>query len=286
MNSVSLRSLGRQARNAAQSLNLYAPPGHFYSPSTSRLDRQRQGTWDSERSDSLPGIDLNLIGQSQLVPELARAALTFQPRRWSLHNNTMFGSIDALVLHAWLSVTRPNRIIEIGSGFSTAVMLDAADSIGTTRDITCIEPYPERLNSLLKGSDNLTLRESPVQDVDPAKFQELQAGDLLFIDSTHVAKPGSDVLYLMLEILPTLQAGVSVHVHDIFWPLSYRQDWLVEGRDWTEAYLLRALLTDSQVWRIEWFSDFIWQTQPELARKILPATLSDRPGSIFLRRAA
>jgi predicted O-methyltransferase YrrM len=247
-------------------------------------DRRRQGLWDSAPAASdLPGIDTNATEQLELARQLAAVQPTFTPRRWNeSDSNAMFGEIDARVLFAVIALLQPPRIVEVGSGYSTAVMLDAADAMSSAPAITCIEPYPERLQSLLRPEDSVELLAEPVQDVPPETFTSLAAGDLLFIDSTHVAKPGSDVLWIYLDVLPRLPAGVIVHIHDIFWPFSYRQEWLDQGRDWTEAYFLRALLTDSPSWEILLFNDWLWTQHPDVAETIAPAT--DRPGSIYLRR--
>jgi predicted O-methyltransferase YrrM len=275
-----LKAMARRARNAARSTGLYSPPGHYYSPSTSADDRRRQLAWDLE--PSIPGVDVNEEAQLALAGRIAATGPLVHSRWNDTSANAMFGHIDASLLQGILTVCRPQRIIEVGSGFSTAVMLDTADHAGTTKDITCIEPYAQRLRSTLRTGDDITIIERPVQDVPVNVFTDLRDGDLLFIDSTHVAKSGSDVLYLYLEVLPRLAHGVVVHAHDIFWPFSYREEWLVEGRDWTEAYLLRALLTDTDRWRVELFADWLYGQHPQEAAAIAPA--SDRPGSIYLRR--
>ena len=157
----------------------------------------------------------------------------------------MFGHADAALYRAILSYLRPSRIIEVGSGFSTAVALDEADANPGLAglEITCVEPYPQRLLALLRSSDHVTLLRCPVQDVPLEAFDKLGAGDILFIDSSHVAKAGSDVTWLLLRVLPRLVPGVAVHLHDIFWPFTYRADWLEERRDWNEAYFLHAFLS-------------------------------------------
>jgi predicted O-methyltransferase YrrM len=275
-----LRQYARQLRNASRARQLYTPPGHYYSPSTNHEDRRRQVAWDQ---DSLvPGVDLRESAQLDLARRIAEVGPLTSSRWNDSSTNHMFGRIDGTVLQGVLTVLQPAHVVEIGSGFSTAVMLDTADYAGTTRSITCVEPYPQRLKSLLRPGDNILLLERPVQDVPLKTFTDLGESDLLFIDSTHVAKSGSDVVYLYLEVLPRLPPGVLVHVHDIFWPFSYRAEWLEEGRDWTEAYLLRALLTDSSRWQVELFSDWLWLKHPEVACSIAPGT--DRPGSIYLRR--
>jgi predicted O-methyltransferase YrrM len=275
-----LRRFTDQARKAIRARHLYKPSGHFYSPSTNHDDRRRQVEWD--RDSLVPGVDLRESAQLDLARRIAEVGPLATSRWNESPANRMFGRIDGTVLQGMLIDIQPLRVVEIGSGFSTAVMLDTADRAGTTRSITCVEPYPQRLRSLLRPGDDIVLLERPVQDVPLETFTELGPGDLLFIDSTHVAKSGSDVLYLYLEVLPRLPPGVLVHVHDIFWPFSYRAEWLDQGRDWTEAYLLRALLTDSPRWQIELFNDWLWLKHSDVAGTIAPGT--DRPGSIYLRR--
>ena len=197
--------LGRfkdQARKAVRARHLYKPSGHFYSPSTNDEDRHRQAEWD--RDSTVPGVDLRESAQLDLARRIADVGPLAISRWNDSPANRMFGRIDGTVLQGVLVALRPPRIVEVGSGFSTAVMLDTADRAGTTRSITCVEPYPQRLRSLLRPDDDVVLVERPVQDVPLETFTELGEGDLLFIDSTHVAKSGSDVLYLYLEVLPRL----------------------------------------------------------------------------------
>jgi hypothetical protein len=135
----------------------------------------------------------------------------------------------------------------------------------------------------MKESDHkkLTLLPKPVQDVPIDVYSQLTSGDILFIDSTHVVKAGSDVNWLFLHVLPQLAPGVVVHVHDVFWPFEYSTAWLTEHRDWTEDYLLHAFLIGNSSWEIMLFSSWLWHRHPEL----VPAHLVDQePGSIWLRR--
>jgi hypothetical protein len=147
--------------------------------------------------------------------------------------------------------------------------------------VTCIEPNPDRLLGLLQQSDLVEVIAAPVQNVPLATFTSLESGDVLFIDSTHVAKAGSDVVWLFLHVLPRLASGVMVHVHDVFWPFEYPSEWLREGRDWNEDYLLNAFLCHNDAWRIELFSSWLWQHRPELVPLDLRA---QKPGSFWLRR--
>jgi hypothetical protein len=262
-----------RAIRAALSQPPYVAPGHFYSPLTSREDIERALSWKPEA----PGIDLNGDAQLALAGELASTLGELLPGpRWSGGpDNRMFGAADASVYRAMLSWLRPQRIIECGSGYSTAIALDEGYRV------TCIEPYPDRLLSLVRRGDPVTLLRQPVQDVPLSLYEELGAGDILFIDSTHIVKAGSDVCWLLLHVLPHLKPGVVVHLHDIFWPFEYPTAWLREHRDWTEDYLLHAFLSGNTSWEILWFSSWIWRCQPEVIPEHLRA---EDPGSIWLRK--
>jgi predicted O-methyltransferase YrrM len=260
----------------------YVAPGHFYSPLTTTADRGRALSWTG-----VPGVDLAEQRQLALATQL-RPLLTqplpgprYQPR------NSMYGQADAAVYRAMLTHLRPGRVLEVGSGYSTAVALDEADANPGLSDlkITCIEPFPDRLLALLRSSDHgrLSLLREPVQDVGLDAFAQLAPGDVLFIDSTHVAKAGSDVIWLLLHVLPTLASGVIVHIHDIFWPFEYPARWLQEGRDWTEAYLLHAFLAGNTGWEVLFFASWFWQHHPGLIPQSLAA---GQPGAIWLRKVA
>jgi predicted O-methyltransferase YrrM len=258
----------------------YAAPGHFYSPLTAASDVSRALDWTGA-----PGVDLAADRQLALAQRLAPLLAEPMPGPRYSPGNRMFGPADAAVYRAMLAYLRPGRLIEVGSGYSTAVALDEADAnpgLGGL-EITCIEPYPERLHQLLTGADHqrLAVLRRPVQEVDQASFQRLGSLDVLFIDSTHVVKPGSDVVWLFLHVLPRLAPGVVVHVHDVFWPFGYPGEWLRQRRDWTESYLLHAFLIGNTSWEIVFFSSWLWQCHPEL----VPAPLAaEAPSSIWLRK--
>jgi hypothetical protein len=146
------------------------------------------------------------------------------------------------------------------------------------------EQLPEAALARTFGTGRSAIREALrqlVQDVPLSRYEELAAGDILFIDSSHVAKAGSDVCWLLLCVLPRLASGVVVHLHDIFWPFEYPDAWLREHRDWTEDYLLNAFLSGNPGWEILWFSSWIWRCHPE----VVPGHLrAEDPGSIWLRK--
>jgi hypothetical protein len=151
---------------------------------------------------------------------------------------------------------------------------------------TFIEPFPALLRSLIMPDDpaRVEIIASPLQDVDVARFRELNENDILFIDSTHVAKLGSDVNFIFTEILPTLRRGVYVHFHDIFYPFEYPAAWLNEGRVWTEAYVLRAFLTFNTDYEIVLFNTFLEHFHRNQFEQYMPLCLENEGGSIWLRR--
>jgi len=197
----------------------------------------------------------------------------------------MYCEADAAVYHSMIRRYQPRRIIEVGSGFSTAVALDTAEDHHLSMDITCIEPYPDRLESLIRTNDDVHLRRSIVQDVPLDIYTTLDAGDMLFIDSTHVAKAGSDVVWTTLRVLPNLRPGVLVHIHDMFWPFEYKPEWHRARRDWTEIYLIHAFLSGNPGWKVLFFNDLVWTQFGDIVEKYAPATRGQRPGGLWLQKA-
>jgi predicted O-methyltransferase YrrM len=182
----------------------------------------------------------------------------------------------------WL---RPRRIVEVGSGHSSALMLDTADERAWPIKFLFIEPYPDRLKTLLRTSDAAhEILPVPVQDVLLSRFDALESGDILFIDSSHVAKVGSDVVWLLEAVLPALHAGVVVHIHDIFWPFEYPEVWLRQGRAWNEAYFVRAFLQFNSAFEILWFTSYLTTCHRERVAAKMPLLLRDHGGSLWLRK--
>lgn len=150
-----------------------------------------------------------------------------------------------MLLAAMMRHARPNRVVEIGAGFSTAMMLDTVERfLDAPVSIEAIDPEPQRLRTLLRPGDErwLTLRVGLVQDMPTVSFTSLQPNDILFIDSSHVMKLGSDVSFLFFEVLPRLAPGVLIHLHDIAWPFEYPVGHYQHGWAWNEAHALRLLL--------------------------------------------
>lgn len=268
--------------------------GHFHSP----LPDLDQVATAYERIVPLdrptcPGIDLRVDEQRRLLTEFAplQEALPFADEPDGRHryhgNNGLFQGADAIALYSMLRTRRPRRVIEVGSGFSSAVMLDTNELFLDHRiRFTFIDPAPLRLHELLRGEDKhaVEIVEGLVMDVPLGLFEQLEANDILFIDSSHVGKFGSDVTWILGEVLPRLKPGVVVHFHDIFWPFDYPPHWFLMGRAWNEAYLLRAFLTHNDAFSILFFVDWLRRFERELLARTLPLLPHYPGGSLWLER--
>lgn len=268
------------------------PPGHFYSPVPSIAEvkvREREifDVWKKE----IPGVNLNVEGQlsllhklSQYYPELPFEAHKQQNLRYYFENPN-FSYADSIVLYCMIRHTRPKRVIEVGSGFSSCVVLDTKELfLGNTTTCAFIEPHPELFMSLTKPSDTTWLIQKQVQDVGVDKFSELSSGDILFIDSSHVSKVGSDVNYIFFEILPRIERGVYIHFHDIFYPFEYPREWVYEGRAWNEAYVLRAFLQYNNMFEIVLFNSYLAIFHRNELFTKMPLCEKNPGGSIWIRK--
>ena len=267
----------------------FGPPDDFYSPLPSEHDiRRREVEWVEPA-----GVELNEDGQKWLLAELSKfypempfSETAMAGSRYSFDQQYYCYS-DAIYLYSLLRHLHPRRLIEVGSGHSSAAALDTNERfLGGSVQFTFIEPYADRLKSVLKQGDqeHCKLIEKPVQDVPLTVFDALEANDILFIDSTHVSKVGSDVNHLMFRVLPRLSSGVVVHIHDIFFPFEYLEDWFREGRAWNEAYLVRAFLQNNSQWEVILFADFIGKRFRSFLSERMPLCLRNTGGALWLRK--
>lgn len=293
-NADALRQRIAELQSQLSRYRTWRPPGHFYSPIPDPADIEaRADTVFDARLRELPGIASRVPEQVALV-ESFRAYYADQP--WNAEGrpnlryrfeNDQFSYSDALFLHFMMRHVKPRRVIEVGSGHSSAAMLDTSELfLDGAVDFTFIDPYPKRLQSLLRPADQKRVRiiDTPVQDVPLEEYDQLQADDILFIDSTHVSKAGSDVNHLFFEVLPRLAPGVYVHVHDIHFPFEYPKEWVLEGRAWNEAYLLRAFLQFNSAFQIVCMNTAVERFQQAWFHEHMPLCLLDPGGSIWLRR--
>jgi hypothetical protein len=290
---------GRHARELPR---MEYPPGHYHSPIPSAAEVDTFTRHDAPPPLELPGIDLRreeqLTRLEEMRPyydELPFTADDGRTRTRYRVANDFFPAADALALYGMLRHLRPRRIVEVGSGWSTCVMLDTAERLlHPAPELLLFEPFPERLLELVRPGDEerFTLERTTLQDAPLGAFRSLEADDILFVDSTHVAKVGSDVNRLLFEILPALAPGVYVHVHDVPYPFEYSAQWIGGGRFWNEAYVVRAFLEYNSMFEIALFVDYLRRTaRTELAQchELFLTGVSEGPdrggaGSLWLRR--
>ncbi|WP_411287588.1 class I SAM-dependent methyltransferase [Phenylobacterium sp.] len=268
--------------------------GHYYSPVIDPEALRASGFTVDRSPDTaaLPGIALDAeamlaFWDRNLAGMQASGVVAHEtpPLRYYAVND-VYAWGDAYVLNAMIAELAPRRILEIGSGFSSACMLDAVDRLGLATSFTFVEPYAERLQARLSDQDRArcTIIETPVQQVGAELYEVLEPGDILFIDSTHVSKAGSDVNFELFEMLPALRPGVIVHFHDTFFPFEYPEAWIFEARrSWNELYILRAFLTDNPAWEIVFFNDYFARRHPQAAAA-LPGFQANPGGGLWLRK--
>ncbi len=269
------------------------PAGHYYSPIPDKEEMLAYINSAKPPPKDLPGIDLKGEAQLKLLNEFVPfyKELPFPEKQNAecrfYYENPFFSYSDAIFLYSFLRKQQPKRIVEIGSGFSSAVILDTVDRFFPRRpEIAFVEPYPDRLKTLLRGNDasQVKIIEKKVQEAPSEIFSSLQSGDLLFIDSSHVVKCGSDLQFLMCEIIPSLPAGIFVHFHDIFYPFEYPVEWLKEGRYWNENYFLRAFLSYNSEWSIYFFNTYVAMFFGDFIKDKLPLCRKNAGGSLYIRR--
>src|SRR5271166_3941315 len=254
------------------------PPGHFYSPivDVAELRGQQARVWPPK--PEVLGIDFNDAYHEHVLRDFFPSFYPdfAYPRRFDGNpltfyvENDQFSWLDCRALFVLLRAWRPTRFIEVGSGFSTLLVADVNRRfLGGAMKIHCVEPYPRAaLYAPELGLEQLT--ESKIQDVGFGLFDALHEGDVLFIDSSHVVKTGSDVNHLCFDVLPRLRKGVRVHFHDIFLPEDYPKPWVLdENRGWNEQYVVRALLMYSSHFRVLFGSAYAFAAHADLLRDAL-----------------
>jgi hypothetical protein len=274
----------------------WRPPGDPGSPvpNLHELEKHADALWPPEPPSRLPGIDLRPDAQLAMFSKVAKLGRHFevQQRRtepWRYHSdNDDYRAGDALTLHGMLRLIRPRRVVGVGSGYSSAMALDTIEHyLGGKTDVTFIEPQRERLDTLTRRDDSarITVVPTPLQQLPLDTFTALDAGDVLLINSTHVLKTGSDVAWLYGKVLPALRASVWVHIQDVCYPFEYPREWVLSGRAWGEAYIVRAFLAYNTDFEIELFSDWLAYFHRDRIEAELPAMLADTGSALWLRRA-
>jgi hypothetical protein len=286
----------------AQTLGLHILPVHFYSP-VPAIGQLNPELWS--RCSELPGLKMNdqeqlgllrLFGSNlrQEYDQLPKQKPPGSPAHTFYLSNGYYESIDAEIYYSIIRHFKPRRIYEIGSGFTTylaaqAIQVNHQEDDAYQCELVAMEPFPNPV--LQRGFPGLSrLITAKAQDVPRTEFEKLEANDILFIDSSHVLKIGSDVQYEYLEILPRLKKGVMVHIHDVFLPMEYPEDWVLKrNRYWTEQYLLQAFLAFNSAFEVVLAGTYLHVKDPEE----LAATFKNyskgqswRPGYFWMRKTA
>ncbi|TAK31220.1 MAG: class I SAM-dependent methyltransferase [Saprospiraceae bacterium] len=293
-------------KNIAESLISYIPrvgqwraaflkhstPGHYYSPIPDLEEVKKREAEIYDLNRNIHGIAFNDEVQLGLLEKvrscLPEAPWTFEKKEELLYHydNIYYTWSDALSLFGLMKSLRPKRIVEAGSGWSSAVMLDTNRLFFDSKiELTFIEPFPDRLLEVTGGGYSINLNQSTIQRAGLDVFKNLEAGDFLFIDTSHVSKTGSDVNYILFEVLPVLKPGVYIHFHDIFYPFEYPKEWIYKGYAWNENYILRAFLMDNPGYEIAFMNTYLEYKYPEkLPEKLFTRYNNSITGSIWLRK--
>jgi predicted O-methyltransferase YrrM len=259
-----------------QRLGIDVLPRHFYSEIPDIHELRHDDKWKLPRSmKGIRGADIStqLAFAQDCVTESLQASVTRQNihQIGSAENGAVgYGPIEAEFLYCFIGSHKPGKIIQVGSGVSTSVILHAAKDTNYRPEITCIDPYPTYFLSEAARRGDITLVPKKCQDVDLSLYTMLGPGDLLFVDSTHTVKPGSEVNLLILEVLPRLNPGVLVHFHDIYFPYDYPSSVLTTLFFPNESALLEALLTDSPRYSILVSLSMLHYGNPQGLQQLLP----------------
>ena len=278
-------------RNALLRVGVFPIRDHYYEP---KFD-YRKIRQSVNPNRSLPGIDWNISKQLDVLTTLTFSQeLTILPKNKPATldfylKNGAFESGDAEYWYQIIRSVKPRRIFEVGSGNSTlmairAIQMNVIEDPEYSCNHVCIEPY--EMPWLEETGISVVRRR--VEDLNAEFFSELTENDILFIDSSHIIRPKGDILFEYLELLPTLKKGVIVHIHDIFSPMDYPNQWLTkEVRLWNEQYLLEAFLTHNSSWMIIGALNYLHHSHYDKLKSVAPYLTPDRePGSFYIKKIA
>lgn len=254
-------------------------PGYHGStiPSLRVVLDEREQLFDADTSVD-DGIDMNRSRQLELLEKFTEFYADFQPAenqvpdRLYWYNNPMFGFSDAFSLYGIFRTFRPARVLEIGSGYSSALMLDLSREFLPHTRFTFVDPYSTTIGKVLANhpEGHYELIREQAQDLDLVVFRELNENDVLFIDTSHVVKIGSDLSVIFFAILPSLKPGVLVHIHDIYYPWEYPVGMVMEGRTYNEVYFVRAFLQFNDAFEIVFNTSQMERENPEFFNVRMP----------------
>jgi len=267
-------------------LGVHVIPNHFYFPV---LDSRKLASYDFNKVFACEGIDFEDEQMLKLIPAYASYYKEYEP----LHKEVGYSSNgDGAILYGMIRHLKPKRVVEVGSGYSTQLVCEAAKknsgegSCSHEAQVTCIEPYPKPVLKELEKNKKVILIEDKVEETDPAVFEELESGDVLFIDSSHVVDTGNDVHFLYLELLPKIPVGVYVHIHDIRLPYEYPKSWVLNAhKHWGEQYLLHMFLSFNNSFEVVFASNYMFERyKRDMVDALYGLDEDGWPGSFWIRR--
>jgi len=285
----------RSLRIAQLTANLSFPPGHFYSPVVDINDKHvTQAVRDPPPVRDSGGIHIDQPRMEAFCERLSRHHRLFpftrqpQPGFRYFYDNGAFDAHDAAVLFSMLLEYQPRRVIEVGSGYSSCLMLDTNERFfDGGLQLTLIDPALDQIRSQIPLGDTSRAELIPakVQDVPLSVFEPLRENDILFLDSSHAMKTASDVNYYLFEILPSLAPGVLIHIHDMPHLFEYPEQWVLEHkRSWNEAYAVRAFLQYNREFPILYWTNFAAKVFPDKLLALMPMTQENGGASLWLQK--
>ena len=275
---------------------LWAPPGHYHSPITDPHDPfvRQTSIQNLDALKSRPDFKLDDAAMLRLVQWLGEQGAQFpfpaEPNpKWRYYTgNGQMSHADAEIFFAMMLEYKPARFVEIGCGHSSLLAMDTNDHfLGGAADMTFFDPRPDVILSLLGPNDAYRERVHARRshDVPEKVFEGLKRGDMLALNTSHVAKTGSDVCDVLFRVLPLLSPGVLVYIHEIFYPFEYPESWVVgENRSWNETYLLRAFLQYNNAFRIVLFNNYVLRSFRDAMNAAFPGLEDIGASGLWLER--
>ena len=283
----------RRLTNVLKRMGVFPLIDHYYEP----LFNDQHLKSELSKLRKLPGIKFNEDAQIGLLKQLnyqnefdhfLKKEIDKSSFSSFKINNGSFAPGDSEFLFNFVRHIKPKKIIEVGCGETTKIIQAAIEFNKNENEANnvcshiCIEPYEQ---PWLENFSNIELIRKKVENIDLKLFHDLKAGDLLFIDSSHMIRPQGDVLFNFLSIIPSLKKDIYVHVHDIFTPHDYPDAWVKDQvRFWNEQYLLEALLTGSDKLEVVAALNLLKRNYFNDLQKVCPyLTLNNEPGSFYFR---
>jgi Methyltransferase domain len=283
-------------RTLLNNLNTLLSPFNLYidTLTAKKIERARLSKLEQEGYFQSPVFDIPLGFKSSLFQEILDNLNLYQTELANLadpslnssgysYDNGFFTSPDAEVLYCIIRTFMPRTVLEVGCGNSTRIIRQAILDGNLSSQLISIDPSPrEDIIGLADRCHLVPVESLSKQDLE--LFSSLETGDILFIDSSHSLKTGNDVAFLYTQVIPKLNTGVIVHIHDIFLPYDYPKTWVIdEYREWNEQYLVHCMLTMNSIFEVIWAGYFLQKNYPDF-QKFFPHLDGRSAQSLWLRK--